>query len=202
MQNKNIVFAIIMTVSLYGSVASNPGIMEPNNSCPYPTFNNQIAQRLLTRWGNDLQKYNAAHNSRIYNSAGYFVMNYYAPGAILQPTISPVQREGTQAIYDYFIHFLSSNPIMHFNPESNEALSLGCGFGGYVGYYSFVINPGTSQESNISARFTFDYVYLSSKFIESFMEMSGSSNEGGQVINYPGWYILVQQSSILPSIHN
>lgn len=194
---------MVMAVMLYSSVAVNSGTIEPNNNCPYPTFNNQVAQQLLTSWGNDLQKYNAAHNRHIYNSAGYFVMNYYAPGAILQPTISPVQREGTQAIYDYFIHFLSSNPVMYFNPESNDALSLGCGYGGYVGYYNFVINPGTVNESNVHARFTFDYVYLSPEFAESFVSVSGSSNRQVEhVINHPGWYILVQQSSILPSVKN
>lgn len=198
MPNRNQVLSLATAVALYGCGAGTSG----NNgsyTCPYPTFNSQIAEQLLTSWGQGLQKYNLANNADIYTSAGYFTMSYYAPDAVLQPTLSYIQREGTQAIYSYFTGFLSVNPIMSFNPESNDTLAFGCGFGGYVGYYSFITNPGTLQESTVEGRFTFNYIYLTPSFTESFTAIGGVSN--GQTfrqINQPGWYILVQQSSVLP----
>lgn len=185
--------------TLYGCSAGVSGTNEPYN-CPYPTFNDQLAQQLLTSWGNGLQQYNLANNPDIYTSAGYFTMSFYAPDAILQPTLSSKQRDGTQQIYTYFINFLSANPKMSFNPESNDAVALGCGFGAYAGNYSFLTNAGTPAESIVEGRFTFNYVYLTPAFAESFIAIGGPSiGHSFMQKNQPGWYILIQQSSVLPA---
>lgn len=202
MINKNnLLLCLLVPIFIYGCGAgsSNSGTSTHPASCPYPIFNNQIAESLLTSWGQGLQTYNKANNPDIYVSAGDFTMTFYLPYGVLQPTLSPEQRFGTHEIYDYFVHFLSSNPVMTFNPESNVAHDLGCGFGSYAGYYNFLTNPGTASESTLEARFTFIYEYIDRRFQESFVAESGASN--GQTFiqtNQPGWYVLLQQSSALP----
>ena len=154
----------------------------------------------LLNWGNGLQLYSVNSIPDVYLGAGYFTMTYYTPDAILQPTVSPVQREGTQEIYDYFTHFLVTNPIMSIpSPESNVAMDLGCGYGGYVGYYDFEQYSGTNKQTTTNARFSFTYKYMETAFTSSFIVESGS--QMGQTItqtNQPGWYIYQQQSSALP----
>lgn len=172
------------------------------STCNSPTFTNLTAESLITSWGNGLQTYNLANNPDIYVSAGNFTMKYYTTDAILQPTLSPVQREGTQEIYDYFTEFLAKNPVMSTNFESNTAEALGCGYGVYAGYYNFVVYPGTPQESVSQARFTFLYQYMPESFSSSFIVESGPNNGSTiSTINTPGWYVSLQQSSLLPSDH-
>lgn len=189
------IFIIVLGVTGCSSGSSGNGTA----SCNAPQFNSQTAVLLLTRWGEGLQKYNAMNNGDIYISAGNFTMSYYEPNAVLEPTLSAQIRVGTQQIYNYFIGFLSENPTMSFNAESNISSSLGCGFGAYDGYYNFVVYPGTVKESSISARFTFIYEYLGYPFTESFIAESGSSQGQNFTQNNSGnWYILAHQSSILP----
>lgn len=170
--------------------------------CDLPTFTPQIGQSLLNSWGAGLQTYNAANNPDINVSAGYFTMSFYMPNATLLPTVSQVQRDDTQAIYNYFVEFLAKNPVMSLpKPESTVFSPLGCGAGAADGYYNFVVNPGTSQESTVNARFTFVYTYESQPFSEQVVVESGASV--GQTLtqtNAPGWYIMIQQSSVLPHI--
>lgn len=169
-------------------------------ACTIPAFNKQTAEQMLTNWGNGLQLYSVNTIPDVYLGAGYFTMTYYTPDAILQPTVSPIQREGTQEIYNYFTHFLVTNPIMSIpSPESNVAMDLGCGYGGYAGYYDFLQYVGTDKQKTTNARFTFIYKYMETSFTSSFMVESGS--QVGQTItqtNQPGWYIYQQQSSALP----
>lgn len=168
--------------------------------CSYPTFTETMAESLITNWGAGLQSYYNQYSSDLYMGAGYFTMSYYTPDAILQPTLSQQQLYGTQELYGYFTSFLAKNPIMSTTFESNAALSLGCGYGGYAGYYNFVTYPGTLQESTTEARFTFIYQYEPSAYYESFTAESGT--EQGTLFtqqNSAGWYISLQQSSVLPN---
>lgn len=185
-------------------VACNSGTTVNNNeaaACSIPAFNKQTAQQLITAWGNGLQLYGVNTISDVYLGAGYFTMTYYTPDAILQPTVSPIQRQGTQEIYDYFTHFLATDPVMSLPaPESNVAMDLGCGYGGYAGYYNFLQYPGTPEQRVVHARFTFIYMYMEQSFTSSFITESGP--ESGQTItqtNQPGWYVYEQHSSILPT---
>ncbi|MFN8769414.1 MAG: hypothetical protein ACK5Z5_05115 [Neisseriaceae bacterium] len=194
----NILFTglIATTITACSAGATTPDV------CPYPTFTDATAQSLLTKWGQGLQYYYTnPESSDFYVNAGFFTMSFYTPGATLQPTLSHVQRLGTQSIYDYFTGFLAKHPIMSFNPESNIADALGCGFGGYVGDYDFVTESGTPFESVTKARFTFVYQYMPNTFSESFTVESG--NESGTVFkqqnNPNNWYIFFHQSSALPS---
>lgn len=201
MKIKNKLLGLCVATAIYGCSAGTTSTVYVPETCPYPAFTDQIAQQLLIKWGAGLQKYNAANTPDIYVSAGDFTMSFYVPEGVLQPTQSPIQRSGTQQIYDYFIGFLALNPVMTFNAESNLADALGCGFGSYAGYYNFLTNPGTPAESTVSGRFTFIYEYVGSEFNESFVAESGASN--GQTFmqtNQPGWYVLLQQSSVLPGL--
>jgi hypothetical protein len=53
-------------------------------------------------------------------------------------------------------------------------MPLSCGYDGASGYYKFVVNPETVNESNVSARFTFVYKYESQIFSDSGVIESGS----------------------------
>ena len=171
--------------------------------CQLPIFNKGIGNSMLQKWGASVKQYGSNNYSDIYIGAGYFTMDNYTSDAILLPTVSAIQREGTQEIYDYFTNFLVLNPIMSLPaPESNVFASLGCGYGGASGYYDFITNPGTAQESIVHARFTFIYKYESQPFNEAFIVEFGS--QMGQTIsqtNAPGWYVWAQHSSALPVDH-
>lgn len=172
-------------------------------TCYAPTFTNSDAIALLSNWGQGLQTYSAANNPSVFVSAGFFTMKYYTPDAVLVPTVSAINREGTQEIYDYFTGFLAINPIMSIpNPESNIAMPFDCGVGVYSGYYDFRTNPNTPQESTVHARFTFVYEYVPASFFESFVVESGpESGTSYTQQNAPGWYIYTQHSSALPNNH-
>ncbi len=207
MRKQNYKSLLLTASALFILTACNGGTTNnyTNNTivdCQLPTFTPEIGSYLLTQWGNSVQAYSPANYSGgdVYVSAGYFAMTNYIPDAVLLPTVSSIQREGTQELYEYFTHFLALNPVMSIpNAESNVFEQLGCGYGGGNGYYDFVTNPGTLSESTVHARFTFVYKYESQPFTESFTVESGASV--GQIkaqTNAPGWYILGQHSSILP----
>lgn len=189
--------ALILTACNGGSTTNNYNTIA---DCQLPAFNSHVGADLLNAWGVGLQTYNAANNADVEVSAGYFTMSFYTPDAILLPTVSYIQRYGTQEVYDYFTHFLANNPVMTLpNTESNIFVPLGCGYGGADGYYNFTLNPDTPQESAVSARFTFIYKFESQSFTEQFTVADGP--DAGRVItqtNLPGWYVLSQQSSALP----
>jgi hypothetical protein len=189
--------ATILAACSSGSTTVNTTIVQ----CNLPIFTPQIGQELLDSWAAGLQKYSANNNPDIYSSAGYFTMSYYTNDATLLPTVSSQQRDGTQQIYNYFIGFLAKNPVMSLpKSESTTFTPLGCGYGAADGYYDFILNPDTTNETHIvNARFTFVYGYESQPFNEQAVVESGPSM--GQTItqtNKPGWYIFIQQSSVLP----
>lgn len=205
---RNLLLAISGLVILAGCNGGTTNNYTNNTivDCYLPTFTPAIGSYLLTQWGKSVQNYspNNFSGGDVYVGAGYFTMSNYTSDATLLPTVSSVQREGTQELYNYFTHFLALNPVMSIpNAESNVFVQLGCGYGGGNGYYDFVVtNPDTQVESTVHARFTFLYKYESQPFTESFTVESGASI--GQVktqTNAPGWYVWAQHSSALPDGH-
>ncbi len=206
--HKTIISSFLLLLISTALVACNGGSTTnnsyySNDSCSLPTFNEATGQKLLSSWNDGLQMYNANTYgySGVESSAAYFTMSYYAPDAVLLPTVSYVQRSGTQEIYNYFTHFLLKNPQMSLpQPDSIVFAPLGCGYGGADGYYDFrITDPDTLVESTVHARFTFIYKYESQSFAESVNIEAGSM--AGQTVtqtNLPGWYVYVQQSSMLP----
>lgn len=188
---------IVVSSSVFATELTNCG-------CQSPKFDRETAVKLLDNWGQGAILYHAnGSNIDPYMVAGQFAMSFYTPEATLLPTVSPVQRMGVQGIYDYFVHFLSSNPKMQLvYPEDLVANELGCGFGTVSGYYNFVLSdPKTKAEpKTVHARFTFIYEYKPKAFETEFTPESGI-NKGATIkqVNNPGWYIDLQQSSLLPS---
>lgn len=191
--------APLLTIGCNGGTTNN----YYNNTvvdCQLPTFNESIGNYMLQKWGSSAIEYGTNNYPDQYTGAAYFTMNNYTPDAVLLPTVSDIQKVGTQRIYNYFTKFLQLNPVMSLpNPESNVFSAFGCGYGGANGYYNFIINPNTPQESSVQARFTFIYKYESQPFSESVV-VSGGPQVGTIItqINPPGWYIWTQNSSALP----
>ena len=67
---------------------------------------------MLQKWGTSAEQYGTNNFPDEYVGAGYFTMNNYTPDAVLLPTVSAIQRDGTQEIYSYFTHFLVLIQIM------------------------------------------------------------------------------------------
>jgi uncharacterized protein (TIGR02246 family) len=78
------------------------------------------------------------------------VTNLYDTDAILLPTVSNKVRHNHKEIEDYFIHFLSNNPvgkIVEANIRIFDSLAINSGV------YTFTFK----NETSVSARFTFVY---------------------------------------------
>lgn len=172
-------------------------------NCLAPKFTKDTAIELLQHWGDGALKHSSnVGGSDKYVTPGYFAMTYYTPDATLLPTVSPVQRYGTQDISNYFIGFLQNNPKMIIkSPEKLYARELGCGYGVASGYYDFILqDPKTNAKNTAYARFTFVYEYQPESFVTSFKVEDGANK--GKVFkqtNPAGWYIDLQQSSLLPA---
>lgn len=203
MKNLNFKSLTLCLTMIAGLSACNSGTTTVISGCNAPKFTPQLGATLLNNWGNQVQKWSTTseNNSDIYINAGYFTMSNYVSDAILVPTVSNVQRDGTNEIYDYFTHFLAKKPIITLpNTESNVFQELDCGYGTGSGYYDFdLTDPDTGLHSKVAARFTFIYKYEPATFAESFVVESGMSTgtQFGQS-NTRGWYISTQNSAVLP----
>ena len=197
---KKILFTATLIVGMGTSYATSI------NDCKAPKFTKDTAIELLQSWGEGTLKHSSnIGGTDMYVTPGYFAMNYYSADATLLPTVSPVQRYGTQEIYEYFIGFLQNNPKMIIkSPEKIYIRELGCGFGVASGYYDFVLqDPKTNIKSTASARFTFVYEYEHESFVSSFKATGGANKDKVyKQTNQPGWYIDLQQSSLLPLEHH
>lgn len=181
-------------------VACGNGTSErcPSNA---PLFTEALGTELINNWGNQVSSYSpggSAGFTDVHVSAAYFTGNNYLPDAVLLPTVSPMTRDTSQEIYDYFTHFLADQPTMTNNPGTPQAggpfLTLGgCGYGVISGYYNFVFgHTGDGEPTN--ARYTFQFQYLTSPSTVS-IQVPGQLIE----INQPaGWYIMLQNSAKLP----
>lgn len=99
---------------------------------------------LFDRWNTALQGGNAQS-----------VVDLYAPGAVLQPTVSNRVRNTPAEIKDYFDYFLQSKPTGQINYR--EIRLLGSNAAMDSGVYTFELNEANGQTRQVQARYTFIY---------------------------------------------
>jgi uncharacterized protein (TIGR02246 family) len=81
------------------------------------------------------------------------VVACYATDAILVPTLSPRVRHTHEEIRDYFVHFLSKQPVGRI-VEQNVRVYGDCAINS--GLYTFAV-VDSAQSRGVPARFTFVY---------------------------------------------
>jgi hypothetical protein len=205
--HKLLLLNVSVACLLVGCNAGSTSTSANPPSCPAsaPLFSATVGTELINNWGVNAfaySPYGSAGYTDPYVGAAYFTGVQYLSNAVLLPTLSPVTRDGSQAIYDYFTGFLAKGPVMTNNPGTPESggpfITLAeCGYGVISGYYNFTF---TNPSSTASARYTFEFQYISTPEQVSIMVESGASV--GQLITVTqpaGWYIALQNSAALPS---
>lgn len=81
------------------------------------------------------------------------VVENYAPGSMLLPTVSNTPRQTPEAILDYFEHFLALKPKGEI---VSRMIMLECNSALDTGLYSFKLGDG----STVPARYTFTYKWF------------------------------------------
>ncbi|AZF10833.1 hypothetical protein C4J93_2635 [Pseudomonas sp. R2-37-08W] len=119
---------------------------------------------LFDRWNSALQTGNVKS-----------VVDLYAPGAVLQPTVSNQVRTTPEQITDYFNHFLMLKPVGQINYR--EIRQLGSNVAMDSGVYTFTLTESDGKVRQVQARYTFVYEQV-----------------GGQ------WKILNHHSSAMPEV--
>ncbi|AZF16075.1 SgcJ/EcaC family oxidoreductase [Pseudomonas sp. R3-18-08] len=119
---------------------------------------------LFDRWNSALQTGNVKS-----------VVDLYAPGAVLQPTVSNQVRTTPEQITDYFAHFLALKPVGQINYR--EIRQLGSNVAMDSGVYTFTLTESDGKVRQVQARYTFVYEQV-----------------GGQ------WKILNHHSSAMPEV--
>ncbi|CRL99632.1 MULTISPECIES: SgcJ/EcaC family oxidoreductase [Pseudomonas] len=119
---------------------------------------------LFDRWNSALQTGNVDS-----------VVALYAPGAVLQPTVSNQVRTTPDQIKDYFDHFLALKPVGQINYR--EIRQLGSNVAMDSGVYTFTLTEANGKKREVQARYTFVYEQV-----------------GGQ------WKILNHHSSAMPEM--
>jgi uncharacterized protein (TIGR02246 family) len=119
---------------------------------------------LFDRWNSALQTGNVKS-----------VVDLYAPGAVLQPTVSNQVRTTPEQITDYFDHFLMLKPVGQINYR--EIRQLGSNVAMDSGVYTFTLTESDGKVRQVQARYTFVYEQV-----------------GGQ------WKILNHHSSAMPEV--
>ena len=119
---------------------------------------------LFDRWNSTLQTGNVQK-----------VVDVYAPGAVLQPTVSNQVRTTPAQIKDYFEHFMALKPVGQINYR--EIRQLGSNVAMDSGVYTFTLTEADGKIRHVQARYTFVYEQV-----------------GGQ------WKILNHHSSAMPEV--
>lgn len=99
---------------------------------------------LFDRWNSALQTGNVQS-----------VVDFYAPGAVLQPTVSNQVRTTPAQIKDYFDHFMALKPVGQINYR--EIRQLGSNVAMDSGVYTFTLTEATGKTRQVQARYTFVY---------------------------------------------
>ncbi|AZF58320.1 SgcJ/EcaC family oxidoreductase [Pseudomonas sp. R11-23-07] len=99
---------------------------------------------LFDRWNSALQTGNVKS-----------VVDLYAPGAVLQPTVSNQVRTTPEQITDYFDHFLMLKPVGQINYR--EIRQLGSNVAMDSGVYTFTLTESDGKVRQVQARYTFVY---------------------------------------------
>jgi uncharacterized protein (TIGR02246 family) len=81
----------------------------------------------------------------------------FSRNATLLPTVSGTMRTDAAGIRDYFVSFLPNAP---FGTVTQSETRLGCNYATRTGNWTVrLTNPTTGVSSDVSARFSFIYVY-------------------------------------------
>ncbi|VVN69763.1 SgcJ/EcaC family oxidoreductase [Pseudomonas fluorescens] len=114
-------------------------------------------------------------NTALQSGSVQSVVDYYAPDAILQPTVSNEVRTTPSEIKDYFDHFMALKPIGEINYR--DIRQLGNNSAVDSGVYTFTLTEANGKISKVQARYTFVYEKI-----------------GGQ------WKIINHHSSAMPEV--
>lgn len=176
--------------------------------CPpsTPLFTEELGTALINNWGTSVAYYSPNGSGGYTNvdiGAAYFTAANYLPDAVLLPTVSPVTRDNSDSIYEYFTHFLANCPIMTNNPGTPQpggpfVTLAGCGYGVISGYYNFAYTCGTSAGAMPKARYSFQFQYLSAADTISIDVIGGETTTLKQPAGQ--WYIMLQNSALLPGL--
>ena len=165
MQFKPAAIALMFALSVpfVQAAETSPYVYREVAQAPANVKDREIAG-LFDRWNSALQTGNVSS-----------VVDLYAPGAVLQPTVSNQVRTTPDQIKDYFDHFLALKPVGQINYR--EIRQLGTNVAMDSGVYTFTLTDAKGQVSHVQARYTFVYEQV-----------------GGQ------WKILNHHSSAMPEV--
>ncbi|MBN2994267.1 SgcJ/EcaC family oxidoreductase [Pseudomonas cedrina subsp. fulgida] len=163
MQFKPAAIALMFALSVpfVQAADTSPYVYREVAQAPANVKDREIAG-LFDRWNSALQSGNVKS-----------VVDLYAPGAVLQPTVSNQVRTTPEQISDYFDHFLVLKPVGQINYR--EIRQLGSNVAMDSGVYTFTLTESNGQVRHVQARYTFVYEQV-----------------GGQ------WKILNHHSSAMP----
>ncbi len=155
MQFKPAAIALMFALSVpfVQAAETSPYVYREVAQAPANVKDREIAG-LFDRWNSALQTGNVTS-----------VVDLYAPGAVLQPTVSNQVRTTPDQIKDYFDHFLALKPVGQINYR--EIRQLGTNVAMDSGVYTFTLTDAKGQVSHVQARYTFVYeqVGASGKFL-------------------------------------
>ncbi|MGA9700039.1 SgcJ/EcaC family oxidoreductase [Pseudomonas sp.] len=150
-----------MSVPFVQAADTAPYVYREVAQAPANVQDREIAG-LFDRWNSALQSGNVKA-----------VVDLYAPGAVLQPTVSNQVRNTPELIANYFDHFLALKPVGQINYR--EIRQLGSNVAMDSGVYTFTLTEKNGEVRHVQARYTFVYEQV-----------------GGQ------WKILNHHSSAMP----
>jgi len=125
------------------------GYAQTSQQCA--TVTEEQVAGLFDRWNASLQTGNPDE-----------VVNNYAPGAVLLPTVSNKPRTNPTKIRDYFVHFLAKHPR---GAIDTRTIHLGCNDAFDVGTYTFTVTDADGKESQVAARYSFVYELRDGKWL-------------------------------------
>lgn len=165
MNFKTVSIAVLFALSapFVQAAETSPYVYRDVVQAPANAKDREIAG-LFDRWNSALQTGNVKT-----------VVDLYAPGAVLQPTVSNQVRVTPEQITDYFDHFLMLKPVGQINYR--EIRQLGTDVAMDSGVYTFTLTEANGKIRHVQARYTFVYEQV-----------------GGQ------WKILNHHSSAMPEV--
>ena len=149
----NGILVIVLIIPFY-AIADT----DSQKSCISPSKSEVVS--FFNQWNHSLQTGNPDK-----------VLENYAEGAVLLPTLSDIPRITHTQIKDYFVSFLEKHPIAQID---QQVIKSGCNWATDTGLYTFEITE-SGKKKYVKARYSFVY-----------------ENINGQ------WLIIHQHSSLLP----
>ncbi|MEG8232695.1 SgcJ/EcaC family oxidoreductase [Pseudomonas orientalis] len=145
MNFKTVSIAVLFALSapFVQAAETSPYVYREVVQAPANAKDREIAG-LFDRWNSALQTGNVKT-----------VVDLYAPGAVLQPTVSNQVRVTPEQITDYFNHFLMLKPVGQINYR--EIRQLGTNVAMDSGVYTFTLTEANGKIRHVQARYTFVY---------------------------------------------